>query len=400
MSNNNDLQIFTKNEKTKIINIIDIDKYKEFEENKLLNYAIEKLPSNYNFEIYKSLYKIKEISKNLKENKKPLIALQFPDGLMIFSEIISDILSQFGNCDTIIIGDITYGACCITDIDCNILNCDLLIHYAHSCLIPMDKVELNILYIFVEIKIDIDFLVKTIELNFPKELNTFFYIASSIQFNSVLFILKKKLIEKGYLQSNINIPHIKPRCIGEIIGCTSPKLKKKENSIVLFICDGRFHMESLMIQNPDFTFYQYNPFLKKLTIEEYDINLMKKIRFEQINKLKESKLIGILHGTLGKQGDPKILKRLNNLLKEKKINFINIMMNEITEAKIKKFPQCDCFIQTACPRLSIDWSDQFSKPMLTPYETYIAFNKIPFPEIYEMSNYSNETGEWGHFYKK
>ena len=56
---NENLQIFTKNENTKIINIIDIDKFKEFEENKLLNYAIEKLPSNYNFEIYKCLYKIK-----------------------------------------------------------------------------------------------------------------------------------------------------------------------------------------------------------------------------------------------------------------------------------------------------------------------------------------------------
>ena len=398
--NNENLQIFTKNENTKIINIIDIDKFKEFEENKLLNYAIEKLPSNYNFEIYKCLYKIKEISKNLKENRKPLISLQFPDGLMIFSEIISDILSQFGNCETIIIGDITYGACCITDIDCKILQSDLLIHYAHSCLIPMDFVEVNILYVFVEIKIDVDFLVKTIELNFPKELNTYFYIASSIQFNSSLFILKKKLIEKGYLNSNINIPQIKPRCIGEIIGCTSPKLKKVNNSIVLFICDGRFHMESLMIQNPNFIFYQYNPFLKKLTIEEYDINLMKNIRLNQIKKLKESKLIGIIQGTLGKQGDPKILKRLNRLLKEKKIKFINIMMNEITEEKINKFPQCDCFIQNACPRLSIDWSDQFSRPMLNPYEAFIAFEENIFSDGYEMSNYSYETGEWGHFYNK
>ena len=180
--NNENLQIFTKNENTKIINIIDIDKYKEFEENKLLNYAIEKFPSNYNFEIYKCLYKIKEISKNLKENRKPLISLQFPDGLMIFSEIISDILSQFGNCETIIIGDITYGACCITDIDCKILQSDLLIHYAHSCLIPMDFVEVNILYVFVEIKIDVDFLVKTIELNFPKEIK---HIFLHCKFNSI-----------------------------------------------------------------------------------------------------------------------------------------------------------------------------------------------------------------------
>ena len=108
----------------KIINIIDDDKYKEMKEDKLLSLAISKLPKNYNFEIYKSLYKIREITN--KKKSKTRIALQFPDGLMCFSVLISDILTTFGKCETIILGDITYGACCIDDIDCNILECDLL----------------------------------------------------------------------------------------------------------------------------------------------------------------------------------------------------------------------------------------------------------------------------------
>ena len=31
---------------------------------------------------------------------------------------------------------------------------------------------------------------------------------------------------------------------------------------MLFIADGRFHMEAAMIANPDFTTYQYNPYTK------------------------------------------------------------------------------------------------------------------------------------------
>ena len=81
----------------RIINIMGEDKYKEMKEDKLLSLAISKLPDNYNFEIYKSLYKIKQISE--KKNKKPRIALQFPDGLMCFSILISDILSTFGKCE-------------------------------------------------------------------------------------------------------------------------------------------------------------------------------------------------------------------------------------------------------------------------------------------------------------
>ena len=47
------IQIFTKTDKTKVINIIEKENYKDLEENELLNLAIEKLPKNYNFEIYK-----------------------------------------------------------------------------------------------------------------------------------------------------------------------------------------------------------------------------------------------------------------------------------------------------------------------------------------------------------
>jgi hypothetical protein len=38
--------------------------------------------------------------------------------------------------------------------------------------------------------------------------------------------------------------------------------------------------------------------------------------------------------------------------------------------------------------------------MLNPYEAFIAFEENIFSDGYEMSNYSYETGEWGHFYNK
>ena len=79
------------------------------------------------------------------------------------------IIFKFLKCETIIIGDITYGACCVDDIDCNILECDLLIHYCHSCLIPSTKCLVDVLYVFVEINIDISHLVKTVEFNFDKD---------------------------------------------------------------------------------------------------------------------------------------------------------------------------------------------------------------------------------------
>jgi 2-(3-amino-3-carboxypropyl)histidine synthase len=130
----------------------------------------------------------------------------------------------------------------------------------------------------------------------------------SIQFNNALFLAKTRLHELGY--NNIDIPQSKPRSKGEILGCTSPSLSLKEyknNPVAVFVCDGRFHMESAMISNPNLDFYQYNPYTKKLSLEKYDIKLMKEIRHGMINRAKNAKSVGIIFGMLGRQGNPDIL---------------------------------------------------------------------------------------------
>merc|ERR1712000_540988 len=35
----------------------------------------------------------------------------------------------------------------------------------------------------------------------------------------------------------------------------------------------------------------------------------------------------------------------------------------------------DCFVQVACPRLSIDWGYAFDRPLLSPFECEMAFGK-------------------------
>ena len=121
--------------------------------NKLLNEAIKLLPKNYNFEIYKTIHRIQK-DINIKT-----IALQFPEGLLMYSLVISDIIKTFCSniVNIIILGDVTYGACCVDDYTAKKLGCDMLIHYGHSCLIPINITNMNniiVMYIFVEIYFD------------------------------------------------------------------------------------------------------------------------------------------------------------------------------------------------------------------------------------------------------
>lgn len=43
-------------------------------------------------------------------------------------------VSRFTSASTVIMGDVTYGACCIDDYTAVALGCDMLVHYGHSCL--------------------------------------------------------------------------------------------------------------------------------------------------------------------------------------------------------------------------------------------------------------------------
>jgi 2-(3-amino-3-carboxypropyl)histidine synthase len=46
----------------------------------------------------------------------------------------SSLFHRFTDAVTVIMGDVTYGACCIDDYTAVALGCDMMVHYGHSCL--------------------------------------------------------------------------------------------------------------------------------------------------------------------------------------------------------------------------------------------------------------------------
>ena len=74
---------------------------------------------------------------------------------------------------------------------------------------------------------------------------------------------------------------------GEILGCTSPKLDACVTHII-YVGDGRFHLESIMIHNPHVAAMCYNPYDRRLTREEYDTHQMHRMRRAAIAEASES----------------------------------------------------------------------------------------------------------------
>ncbi|CAG9476143.1 diphthamide biosynthesis protein 1, putative [Plasmodium vivax] len=416
--------------------------------NELLQKAIKKcFPENYNFEIYKCIDII------LREQFKNIV-LQLPEGLLIWGLYISEILYFFCECveDVIILGDVTYGGCCIDDYTSEKLGCDLIIHYGHSCLIPLTVTKIRCIYVFVDIKLNSSHLVETIKKNFNK--SDIVLLLGTIQFSCLVHNVHSILKRENYFDLFLPIPQVLPLTKGEVLGCTSPNLYHflyehvvgkeqpsqngrslsgaaqgekypsgdippkdgnncqhseafivneckrflQNNQVkIVFIADGRFHLESLMIHNPDFSFYRYNPFNKVITNEKYNYRLFHEIRKNEIKKCSNCKSVCIILSTLGRQGNVNILQNILNLLKQKNISFFILLLSEIFNEKLALFKNVDVFIQIGCPRLSIDWGNYNSKPLLNSYEAYVFLQAVKYKEIYPMDYYANMGNAWTNY---
>ncbi|UZJ51128.1 hypothetical protein CBS101457_000448 [Exobasidium rhododendri] len=431
-------------------------------EDDLLNAAIRTLlPSNYSFEIHKTIHHIRHYESTC-------VALQMPEGLTLWATAISDIVERFTEATTVIMGDVTYGACCVDDYTARALGADMLIHYGHSCLVPVDQTSIRSLYVFVEIAIDPIHLHATVRSNFPPSKNAFrkqilqereadhskgkaklavdieesgpdkgpegrthLVLVATVQFINVLHGLKDdleksvgrelvddvghpdgtrrgKLLESPakigedttltqsqtwYSSSyRITIPQIKPLSPGEILGCTSPKLSQdasKDIDGIIYVGDGRFHLESIMIANPRLPAFRYDPYEKRFVREWYDHQTMRSNRASAVESARDSlgrdKLIGmstpdqgwgLVLGTLGRQGSTRVLSHLSTMLKPSGVPIVPILLSELSPQKLSLFgSSLSVFVQTSCPRLSIDWGDAFERPLLSPYEAAVALDK-------------------------
>ncbi|KAF2076032.1 hypothetical protein CYY_002646 [Polysphondylium violaceum] len=360
-----------------------------------LNNALKVLPSNYNFEIFKTIHR-------LRLNQSKRVALQFPEGLLMYSCLISDILEKFAGVETIIMGDVTYGACCVDDYTARSLGADFMVHYGHSCLVPIDVSEIKMLYVFVDIQFDLKHFIDTLKFNFA--VNTRMVLVSTIQFSASLQSARSTLSEHF---KYVSIPQEKPLSHGEILGCTSPKITTPQadqgdeasEEIIVYLGDGRFHLESIMISNPHIKAYRYDPYAKVFSIEKYDFDEMYRMRQEAIDQARDKKKYGIILGTLGRQGSPKILEHLEELLKIKGKDYTTVLLSEIFPAKLELFSDVEVWIQIACPRLSIDWGYAFKTPLLNPYEAEVCLGGIEWQSIYPMDFYSKTGGKWTNYSK-
>ena len=265
------------------------------------------------------------------------------------------------------------------------------------------------------------------------------HVMGTVQFRPAVAAVAKGLNER---ERPSTIPQAKPLSPGEVLGCTAPSNlggvrdvngeKKtsccggnescnigeschqdqnvdttmdeaiKSDHVMLFIADGRFHLEAAMIANPTLRALRYDPYSKTLTDEKYETEKMKSIRQKAIHQAMDPsvKTFGVILGTLGRQGNPAILGHVRSLLRKHGKRSFVLLLSEVFPKKLDMFSHVDAWVQIACPRLSVDWGHFFTKPVLSAYELNVALNEEKWRDVYPMDFYTMNSGRWSNYHEK
>ena len=301
-----------------------------------------------------------EVVKKLKAIKAKRVFVQFPEGLKLKIQNISDDLEREGF-EVVLCMERVYGGCDVREDEAKRLKCDAILHIAHE---EFDvKSKLPVVYWDYFINVDP---LPALEKEFHK-LDAFKKIGlvTSLQFVHTLPKVAKYLESHG---KKVFI-HKSLQFSGQMLGCRVEAGLAIEKKVDAFLCvsAGKFYPLGLAIRT--------NKTVLDLDLERQQIHDMKeqKMCVKKIvewNKaqLKEAKKVGLIVSWKRGQmfGNPdKIKQQLES--QGKKVYILSF--DEFDSEKIEGL-KLDVLINFACPRIGTDDLERIKIPLLNWYDIY------------------------------
>jgi len=106
-------------------------------------------------------------------------------------------------------------------------------------------------------------------------------------------------------------------------------------------------------------------------------------RIIAINKVRDARKVGIILGNKPGQHFGSFNYIKNELEKDDK-EVVLIVMDEINDDKLVNLYDIQAFIETACPRISIEDYARFSKPVVNYREALVVINDLTFEQLFEQ----------------
>lgn len=192
------------------------------------------------------------------------------------------------------------------------------------------------------------------EADMPKVIGLF----TTVQFIGQIDSMKKQLEERGHEVRLFKGRHAKYE--GQILGCSIEEFPGVD--AFLYVGDGEFHPIALSLKNSKPVFV-YNPFSRSFSrLDESRAKQYKKTRETALKKFYMSEKVGILVST--KPGQNQLNRALELKRKLDKEAYI-LLSDNIDFEGLENFPFIECFVNTACPRISLDDQKRAPRPIVS-----------------------------------
>jgi 2-(3-amino-3-carboxypropyl)histidine synthase len=303
------------------------------------------------------------------------VLIQLPEGLKGEAPRLAKVVEKAGALP-IVSADPCYGACDLAVSEAESLGADLIVHYGHAKLLKYEKVPT----IYIEARATIS-ITEAVEKALPLMENWHkIGLATTVQHVQTLDEAKEMLIHAGKTvmigdAGRLNYP-------GQVVGCDYSNAKSIAEDVegFLFIGGGRFHALGLALATSKPTVVA-DPYEKRAYQIDEEAQKIQKQRWASIQEAQKAKTFAVLVGL--KPGQKRLEEALTmgeKLEKAGKDAYI-FAIREIIPEMVMNFPTVDAYVNTACPRISLDAPSKFQKPMLTLNEALVVVGEISWKEL-------------------
>ncbi|MEM4328201.1 MAG: diphthamide biosynthesis enzyme Dph2 [Candidatus Caldarchaeum sp.] len=270
-----------------------------------------------------------------------------------------------------------WGGCDVAYNEASGLNVDAIVHLGHSRFLRKDKIPT----IYVECRYSDDSPLRSLARQLSGVLQAFRVVGlgASVQWldqlNTVIDSLQKDGIKVLTAQ-----PEMYSVYEAQVLGCDATGMKKIENNVDAYLVVGSvFHGLGVALLTSKTTFAA-DPHTQKIVDLTSMRNKILGQRYANIEAFRIANRVGVLVSVKPGQKRHGLALRINKLLRSHGKQSYLLTSDEITPSTVleNKF---EAFVNTACPRLSIEDQSQFSKPLLLPAESLVALGLLEWSEV-------------------
>lgn len=323
------------------------------------------------------------IKKEIERHSAKRVLLQMPQGLKPEATKLAQIVEQAGAVP-IISSDPCYGACDIALTEAEGLGVDLVVHFGHAKMVKEGKIPA--IYIETHAKIDLQ---QALTAALPLLADyTKIGLTTSIQHIDALTDAKQFLVGAGKTVQVSDAGHLPHP--GQVIGCnySNAKIIADRVDAFLFIGGGIFHALGIALGTSKPTIIADPYDNRAYSITDQAEKLLKQ-RYASIMEARPAKTVGILVGLkLGQRHLDQALKAKSAIEKSGRSAYL-LAGREITPDALMEFQNIDAYVNTACPRISLDAPGKFQKPILTFNELMVALGETEWNDMIKKGLFEN-----------